>query len=143
MEDTHVAVMEKVAYEKTLKTIEERNLNDFIAFLKSSPLFKNWTNHTLGKLSYYFKKKKYEKGAIVYKTGDDSISVYLVNNGEFQTTCKVCFKKEINNNHQYIKHSRGDSGSEDSLSLYAKLYVKRKFMNPGITKEIIVNVLDK
>ena len=81
--------MDRYNYEKTLKVIEEKKINEIIDFLRNLPLFSTWTSTALLKLKYQLVQKSYIRNAIIYKEGDLPKRVYIVKNGEFQETCKI------------------------------------------------------
>ena len=69
-----------------------------ITFLQTLPLFSNWTKSSLKNLQANFVKRYCIRNTTVYKEGDASRTVYIVKNGEFQESCKVELKNELNNN---------------------------------------------
>ena len=60
-------------------------------FIQSIPFFRNWTNLTLSKFSYFFVEQKFIRNQYVFKSGDPLNSIYVVREGEFE----VCRKKDM------------------------------------------------
>ena len=60
-----------------------------IAFYKSIPFFKQWTQISLSKINYFFKKVLYKAGQTVYKKGMDCTHIYIVHKGEFEQSYQV------------------------------------------------------
>jgi hypothetical protein len=75
--------MERANYEKVLKTIEQKVLNEAIDFLQGIPIFATWARVGLAKLNYLFHKQDYVKHRLVYQVGDPATHVYLVKSGQF------------------------------------------------------------
>lgn len=127
--------MERSGYVRVLKTIEERNLNKFIDFLRSVPLFSNWLKHSIAKLTYYFTPRKYIRNSIVYQTGDDSRNLYIVNSGEFKETSKIYFTKEIDT---FNELSSCIENKTLQNNVYSMIYTKENMKHSQTYKEIIV-----
>lgn len=54
MEDSHFAVLDKVDYQQIYGKYEEKLLNMKIEFLKSVPIFKDWSRESLRRLTPFF-----------------------------------------------------------------------------------------
>mmetsp|Transcript_34688 Transcript_34688/g.53175 ORF Transcript_34688/g.53175 Transcript_34688/m.53175 type:complete len:408 (-) Transcript_34688:1254-2477(-) len=78
------AVMNRQDYEKSLGKIQKKQMNKMIEFLRGCPHFRHWSRTALVKLTYYFKKKQYRRGNIIYAKGDSTRNIYIVLNGEFE-----------------------------------------------------------
>jgi hypothetical protein len=88
--------MDRASYERTLKVIEEKALNELLAFLRGLPLFWGWTNTALTKVKYFFVLKVYSRNTIVHEEGNPSDKVYIVKKGEFQESCKIALNNGVN-----------------------------------------------
>ena len=88
-EDTWIGFMPKLAYEFILKSINIENTEISLNFLKSLPLFSNWTDQILLKLCCKSNLKTYLRNSTVYKIGDCSTNVYIVKNGYFEVTYEI------------------------------------------------------
>ncbi|CDW71386.1 UNKNOWN [Stylonychia lemnae] len=88
-EDCMFATLDRQSYDKVLKKIQQNQLNLNIKFLQSIPFFSKWTKNSVAKFSYYFEKKQFRRNQIVYREGDQCLSVYLVIKGEFEVKKKV------------------------------------------------------
>lgn len=58
------------------------------------PFFQDLHRSVLNTMHLSMTKKRYERGAVVCKEGEDSMHIYIVNKGEFQVSkvvdmCKV------------------------------------------------------
>ncbi|CAI2385596.1 unnamed protein product [Moneuplotes crassus] len=78
------AVLTRKSYEKIIKPIEEKILNEKISFLKSFPFLNHLSKQTLSRLTYKVEKIPFSRGNTVYNEGERSKGVYLVYKGEFQ-----------------------------------------------------------
>lgn len=87
--------MERISYEKTLRVIEEKRINELLGFLKTLPLFSCWTNVALLKVKYHFSKNTYIRNSIIYREGEPSSKVYIVAKGEFKESCKIPLNGQI------------------------------------------------
>lgn len=59
---------------------------------KQHPVLKNWSKINLIKFINYFKKVRIGYGEILYKQGDNSDSIYIMLNGQFELTSNLHFK---------------------------------------------------
>jgi len=89
--DCHLATMTKESYSQILKQIETKALNEVIDFFRSLPLFNHWTRRGLSKLQFFFQKKIYKRGNIIYRSGETPTHVYLVKNGQFEVNLFILF----------------------------------------------------
>ena len=108
--DTHLAYMEKIGYERTLKSIEEKNIEKFVMFLRTLPLFADWNRVLLLKIRYFIQKVEYIRNSIIYHEGGKPTKVYIVVKGEFQESCKISL--------------------DEDLSMLSEKDLKRKFSEP-------------
>lgn len=87
--------MDRPNYDRILKVIEEKTLSELLSFLRSLPLFNDWTNTALTKLKYFFVPRTYVRGSIVYNEGEPSGKVYIIRSGDFEENCKVSLNNGI------------------------------------------------
>jgi len=78
LENCHFAVLSKQDYEKVLGKKEQALFNKMTDFLRSMPIFMHWTKNALLKLTYYFKKREFQRKQWVYKEGESCENVYIV-----------------------------------------------------------------
>jgi CRP-like cAMP-binding protein len=92
--ECHFGVLDKPMYQKVLLKKQKQELEAKSRFIQSIPFFKNWTNLTLTKFTYFFKEIKYHRNQTVFHEGDMLDSIYVVRRGEFEVTRNAKFKKE-------------------------------------------------
>ncbi|CAI2385273.1 unnamed protein product [Moneuplotes crassus] len=63
--------------------IKEDKISEKVEYLRQIPFFKDATKTKLSKFSYFFEEKKFKRGQIIYKEGEESKFVYIVKEGEF------------------------------------------------------------
>lgn len=129
--------MERVGYEKVLKQIEQRSLNEAIGFLRSIPLFSKWNSRSLAKLKYYFTKKLYHFNSIVFHAGEIPKAVYIVKAGEFEISCKIPTRnpKQDRYDAQYCLYH---TTSKPSSTLLSKIVGNISFLKPQIKRNLNV-----
>ena len=95
--NSHIAVMKRWAFEKILKSIEIKALNEITDFLISLPYFNMCSKREIHKLHYYFRKQFFHKGELVYRSGDLPTDIYIVKGGQFsmETDVAKVQRKEI------------------------------------------------
>ena len=137
-ETTHLACMERTSYEKVLKFLEQKALNEVIEFFQSIPIFSTWTKRSLAKLKYYFVKKTYPRKGIVYKAGDPSTYVYIVKSGEFEVSCKVQspFAKPVKVD--YMSQIGPPTRKQTVNNIYRNLLAKRAVIKPTLMQNLHV-----
>lgn len=79
-----LAVLQKDDYDRILKTTQDGQLREKVKFLRTFPLFCDWTQIALSKLTYFFLEITYKKGDIVYAEGSPVNDVFFLKSGEFQ-----------------------------------------------------------
>lgn len=75
-------------FTKLLGNLEEKRLNEKVAFLSHVQCFKNLSKGAMFKLSYYFTLRSIKRGEVVYREGDEAEKVYVILSGEFQFSKK-------------------------------------------------------
>lgn len=79
-----LAVLQKEDYDCVLKTTQDGQMREKVKFLRTFPLFADWTQVALSKLTYYFLEIAYKKGDIVFSEGTPVDDVFFLKSGEFQ-----------------------------------------------------------
>ena len=98
--DTLLAVIDKATYERDFKEHLKIHLNTKIKYLKSLPLFQEWTRTTLARFTYFMEKASYKRTQVVCREGEPCTHVYLVLNGEFESKNNVQrMKRELGKRH--------------------------------------------
>ena len=101
-------------------------MNKLIDFLRQCPHFKTWTRGNLVKLSYYFKKKKYRRGNVIYRKDEPCKYVYIVFSGEFEQTKYMKIEREED---EYFDHGKYIFKGKDFLDNFEetkpKMWTKR------------------
>jgi CRP-like cAMP-binding protein len=92
------ATMEREDYNKTLKRIENRNINKIVDFFQDLPYFSTYGKNALQRIRFLFNRFKLKGKHVVFKEGDPSDYVYIVISGDFELIKKVkqVETKEIN-----------------------------------------------
>ena len=94
----HFAKLDKDSYQKVLMNIQEKMLNEKIDFFKALPVFESWTRVSLGKMTYFFFEKDFQRNHFVYKEGDSCThcckltnyrNIDIVLEGEFQASKEI------------------------------------------------------
>ncbi|CAG9320728.1 unnamed protein product [Blepharisma stoltei] len=127
-----LGVLEISDYKKVLDSFMEEKYNLLIAMLREFPIFKNSSRHYLQRLTYQFKPRKYQKKQCVYKEGDPTSEVFIIQKGEFNLSKKLKISlqsskafpktsnlknKKISKNAQIVSLSKGCMfGEEEILS---------------------------
>lgn len=133
--------MDRNSYEKVLKQIEQKSLNEAISFFQSIPIFSQWNHRSLAKLKYYFKSNIYQRNSHVYETGDPPKLVYIVKSGEFGISCQT-FQSTKNEDSMevdtYLNHlSSKGSGN----TLFNSVIAKHMFSRPQRKKKLQVKIV--
>ena len=63
---THFAVLKGSDFKHAFGKIQQKRLNEEIAFLKQIPMFSDWTKVALQKMTYFFVKKEFKFGHIAF-----------------------------------------------------------------------------
>lgn len=109
------AVLDKESYQTVLGAIYKKQLNAKVDFLKSIPVFSDWTRAALEKLTYYFKEKEFKRGHYVFREAEPAKWTYIVLEGEFELTKDQISedkdKKEGNVLKDFISVDNGKSGN--------------------------------
>ena len=81
MEDTHIMVLTKSAFDEAIGKIERRSLNDKVNFLRSIPMFSLLTRNSLAKISCSLQRITILKDTYLYREGESAKSVYIIIDG--------------------------------------------------------------
>lgn len=87
--DCHLAVLDKISYNRILASLLKQKRMDLIDFLQTQALFKTWTRGSLLKLSYCFEEKTYKKGRIIYMEDQVMEHLYLLKEGEVKISKNI------------------------------------------------------
>ncbi len=82
--ECHFATMQKRDFDKVLKQIEIKKLNEVTNFMLSLPCFRMCTKRSMHKIKFYFQKLEFSKTGIVYNAGDPTKYVYIIKKGQFE-----------------------------------------------------------
>jgi hypothetical protein len=82
--DCFFAVIDRENYEKTLKRIELRAVQNKVNFFRSLPFVKHWTLSQVQKLVYMFSERRITRNQTLYQQGEEVSFVYIVKSGEFE-----------------------------------------------------------
>ena len=78
---THFAVLKGSDFKHAFGKIQQKRLNEEIAFLKQIPMFSDWTKVALQKMTYFFVKKEFKFGHIAFREGEPLNYIYFVQSG--------------------------------------------------------------
>lgn len=67
---SYFAVLDKESYQLALGTAQKKRLSDRVDFLKSIPIFADWTRSAVEKLTYFFEEKEFKRNHYVFREGD-------------------------------------------------------------------------
>lgn len=81
LEDTHIMVLTKSAFDEAIGKIERRSLNDKVNFLRSIPMFSLLTRNSLAKISCSLQRITIKKDIYLYREGETAKSVYIIIDG--------------------------------------------------------------
>ena len=87
--DCVFGVLSKQHYTQVLGKVMAKKLRAAVFFLKSIPLFSQWTRRGLERLFLYFHPQTFSKNSVVFRQGDPAANVFIVQTGEFALTKKV------------------------------------------------------
>ncbi len=76
--------MDRHDYKQVLGKIEQQRIARIVDYLQSLPYFKSWTRHAIAKLHYFFTRKAYKRGSLLFSEGDKADHVFLIIEGEFE-----------------------------------------------------------
>ena len=86
--DCEFCVLEKLQFKKIFDSFFDMKFNMLSEMMKTLPIFTGHSNTLIQKLGYFFRPKKYTKGSVVYKEGDNVNDVYFIQSGEFRLSRK-------------------------------------------------------
>jgi CRP-like cAMP-binding protein len=95
LENTHLMVLTKEAFDEAIGKMERRSLNDKINFLRNIPVFSLLTRNSLAKITCSLQKVQIVKDSILYREGTPASSVYIVIQGELDVTKTLQYKAAI------------------------------------------------
>jgi CRP-like cAMP-binding protein len=80
----HLATLSKQDYNKILRSVFERQLEHKIKFLSSMLMFRDWTQMSLTKLSYYFRERKLGRKCTLYREGALASKIFVIVKGDLK-----------------------------------------------------------
>lgn len=83
---SYFAVLDKESYQFALGAAYKKRLSDRVDFLKSIPIFADWTRNAVEKLTYFFEEKEFKRNHYVFREGDPCDYCYIVMDGEFEAS---------------------------------------------------------
>ena len=93
-EDCHLGVLNKEAYDMSIKNAQDKlRIRNFL-FFTNGPIFNGIANNYF--LNYYFfrfKKKIYNSGEILFHRGEKRNKIYFIISGELQLSAKLTLRK--------------------------------------------------
>lgn len=92
VENTHLMVLTKEAFDEVIGKIERRALNDKINFLRNIPVFSLLTRNSLAKITCSLQKIRIKKDMYLYREGYPAKGVYIVVSGEIEVTRTLTMK---------------------------------------------------
>jgi len=95
LENTHLMVLTKEAFDEAIGKMERRSLNDKINFLRNIPVFSLLTRNSLAKITCSLQKVHIVKDSILYREGTPASTVYIVIQGELDVTKTLQYKAAI------------------------------------------------
>lgn len=75
-------------YSNLLNQIDSEKLNNFISFMRSFEMFKNFPRSYVERFYFISEIKKIKKGEVVYREGDAIDGIYFITQGEFSVSYK-------------------------------------------------------
>ncbi|EAS03345.1 cyclic nucleotide-binding domain protein (macronuclear) [Tetrahymena thermophila SB210] len=96
LEDCYFGYLSSQNYQQILMKKEKASLVKKREFIESTLIQNMLSGEKMSKISYYFHKRKYQNGEIVFKEGDATKYVYLVKKGEIELQKEI----EITQNEQ-------------------------------------------
>ena len=79
-----LAILYKDDYARILSAQNDGQLKEKVKFLRSFPLFGDWSQLALSKLTYFFLELSYKRGETLFREGDSVREVYFIKSGEFE-----------------------------------------------------------
>lgn len=92
IENTHIMVLTKSAFDEAIGKIERRSLNDKVNFLRSIPMFSLLTRTSLAKISCSLQRITVKKSSYLYREGEPAKSVYIIIEGQMELTKTLIYK---------------------------------------------------
>ncbi|KAL4432492.1 hypothetical protein ABPG74_013346 [Tetrahymena malaccensis] len=96
LEDCYFGYLSSQNYQQILMKKEKASLVKKREFIESTLIQNMLSGEKMSKISYYFHKRKYQNGEIVFKEGEAAKYVYLVKKGEIELQKEI----EISQNEQ-------------------------------------------
>ncbi|KAL4476007.1 hypothetical protein ABPG72_007893 [Tetrahymena utriculariae] len=96
LEDCYFGYLSSQNYQQILMKKEKASLIKKREFIESTLIQNMLSGEKMSKISYYFHKRKYQNGEIVFKEGDAAKYVYLIKKGEIELQKEI----EITQNEQ-------------------------------------------
>ena len=87
--DCEFATLDKEAFLKSMENINLKRLNNEIEFFFSISIFAKMSRKMVRKYLNFMKKRKFIRGQILYKEGDQANNVYFVKKGTFEQIKKL------------------------------------------------------
>jgi hypothetical protein len=86
LEDTLLMTLSKEAYTSVIGKIEQRMINEKIAFLRELPIFSRFTRSTLQTVLYGLEKMSVVRKKFLFHEGEPCSHVFIITRGEFEVT---------------------------------------------------------
>ena len=93
--DLTLAVLQKDDYDRILKSAQDMQMREKVKFLRTFPLFRDWTQVALSKLTYFFLEMTYKRGDLVFCEGQNVADVFFLKVGEFQLSKMMTSTREV------------------------------------------------
>ena len=133
-EDCHLGVLNKEAYDISIKNAQDKLRIRNLAFFTNGPIFNGVaSNYFLNNYFFRFKKRVLNTGEVLFHRGEIRTKIYFIINGELQLSAKLTLKKltEIIN---YL--SDGRDSDDGGLS---KKYCRESFQFKRFYEEVKKN----
>ena len=105
-EDCHLGVLNKEAYDASIKNAQDKERIRNLLFFTNGPIFNGIANNFfLNNYFFRFKKRIYNSGEILFHRGEKRSKIFFINNGELQLSGKMTLKK-LSDIIQYLNEGR-------------------------------------
>ena len=109
-EDCHLGVLNKEAYETSIKNAQEKERKRNLLFFTNGPIFNGIANNFfLNNYFFRFKKRIYNSGEVLFSRGEIRSKIIFVINGELQLSGKMTLKK-LTDIIEYLSEGKDDGG---------------------------------
>ena len=102
-EDCHLGVLNKEAYDSSIKNAQDKERIRNLLFFTNGPIFNGIANNLfLNNYFFRFKKRFYQSGEVIFHRGEVRKKIVFIINGELQLSAKITIKK-LNEIINYLK----------------------------------------